>query len=252
LISFGGAPFPAELAEHVRTCSACQAMVSAPLNGGDGEVMDTAVSAEIRGAIARDTKPVRPLPGTTAMGATFFLLCWVIAMAGGIIAGPNGFHLLTQSERISIFGVLLAVTAGLAILAARGMRPAAGRLFGGWPAVLSLLALEMVFLAVFQDYDTGDFIHAGLVCLGLGSAFAIPVTCLTWLVMNRGFVVERVTAGMLAVLVGGLAGLGMLELHCPLLTMPHVGFWHVAVVMVSLVFGACLGSRDNRSSNAAA
>jgi hypothetical protein len=201
-------------------------MVSATLDVDAGAI-SAAANGKIRAAIANDTKPVRPLPGTKTMGAIFFLLCWVIAMAGGIVVGPKGFHLLTTLERISIFAVLAAVTIAAALLAARAMRPAAGRLFGGWPAILSLLAPELVFFAVFQDYDARDFIHAGLVCLGLGSAFAIPVTCLTWLVMSRGFVVERVTAGMLAGLVGGLAGLGMLEVHCPLLTMPHVGFWRL-------------------------
>jgi hypothetical protein len=214
--------------------------------------MDAALSAKIRGTIARDTKPVRPLPSTLTMGAIFFLLCWVIAIAGGMVVGPNGYRLLTQVERISIFGVLAAATAALAIVAARGMRPAAGRLYGGWPAALSLLAPEMVFLAVFQNYDASHFMHAGLLCLGLGSAFAVPTTWLTWQLMKRGFVVEPVMAGVLAGLVGGLAGLCMLEVHCPLLTVPHVGFWHVAVVVVSLAFGACLGLRDNRSSNAAA
>ena len=226
--------------------------MSTTQDGDEGGVVDAVVSAKILAAMARDTKPVRPLPGTMTMGAIFFLLCWAVAIVGGIAAGPKGFQLLTQVEWISIFGVLAAVTAGAAMLAARSMRPAAGRLYGGWPAAVSLVVAEMVFLAVFQDYDASHFIHAGLVCLGLGSAFAIPVTCIAWLVMSRGFVVERVTGGMLAGLVGGLAGLSMLEVHCPLLTVPHVGFWHVAVVVVGLVFGACLGLRDNRSSDAAA
>ena len=226
-------------------------MLSAALDRDDGEVVDAALSAKIRGAIARETKPVRPLPGTLTMGAIFFLLCWVIAIGGGLAAGPEGFRLLTQVEWVSIFGILAAVTAGAAMLAARGMRPAAGRLYGGWPAALSLLAAEMVFLAMFQDYDAGHFIQAGLVCLAIGSAFAVPVTCVTWLVMRRGFVVQPVNAALLAGLLGGLAGLSMLEVHCPLLTMPHVGFWHVAVVVVSLAFGACLGLLGDRSSDTA-
>jgi len=48
-------------------------------------------------------------------------------------------------------------------------------------------------------------------------------------------------AGLAAGTVAGLAGLGMLELHCPNLKAVHVLVWHVAVVAVSGGLGFALG-----------
>jgi hypothetical protein len=44
-------------------------------------------------------------------------------------------------------------------------------------------------------------------------------------------------AGTLA----GLAGLGMLELHCPNFQLAHVLVWHIAVVLLSGAAGALMG-----------
>jgi hypothetical protein len=44
-------------------------------------------------------------------------------------------------------------------------------------------------------------------------------------------------AGTLA----GLAGVGMLELHCPNFQATHILVWHTAVVPVSAALGALLG-----------
>jgi hypothetical protein len=42
-------------------------------------------------------------------------------------------------------------------------------------------------------------------------------------------------------MLGGLAGVGLLELHCPNFQTAHILVWHAAVVPVSAALGAWLG-----------
>ncbi|HXK04781.1 MAG TPA: NrsF family protein, partial [Verrucomicrobiae bacterium] len=61
-----------------------------------------------------------------------------------------------------------------------------------------------------------------------------------WLVLRRGFAVNPMAAGLAAGTLASLAGVGMLELHCPNLEALHVLVWHTAVVPVSAFAGAVL------------
>jgi len=66
-------------------------------------------------------------------------------------------------------------------------------------------------------------------CLKAGLAWSLPAGVLSWLVLRRGFAVDRTAAGIAAGAFAGLAGLTVLELHCPNFRLPHVAVWHVAV-----------------------
>jgi hypothetical protein len=59
--------------------------------------------------------------------------------------------------------------------------------------------------------------------------------------LRRGFAVNPASAGLVAGTLGGLAGVGMLELHCPNFQAAHILVWHIAVVPVSAALGAMLG-----------
>jgi fructose-specific phosphotransferase system IIC component len=114
------------------------------------------------------------------------------------------------------------------------------------------LTLSTVFALLFRDYQTIDFIPRGIACLTAGLVAAVPTALAIWFVMRRGFTVNPVTAGMIAGTLAGLAGITMLELHCPNFEVFHVMLWHTAVVLVSGAAGAILGkltrftTRDQR------
>jgi hypothetical protein len=79
----------------------------------------------------------------------------------------------------------------------------------------------------------------------IGVLHAIPAGLLSWLVLRRGFAVNFESAGLMAGTLGGLAGVGLLELHCPNFQATHILVWHTAVLVVSGALGA-LGGRALR------
>jgi len=66
------------------------------------------------------------------------------------------------------------------------------------------------------------------------------------LILRRGFVLDWSRAGFAAGALSGLAGVVMLELHCPNPKAFHAMVWHVAVVVVSAVLGFALGMIADR------
>ena len=94
---------------------------------------------------------------------------------------------------------------------------------------------------LFRDYSTDHFFSAGIACLLTGLLHAIPAGLLSWLMLRHGFAVNAASAGLVAGTLGGLAGVGMLELHCPNFQAAHILVWHTAVVPVSAALGALLG-----------
>jgi len=52
--------------------------------------------------------------------------------------------------------------------------------------------------------------------------------------------VDSLGAGLARGALAGLAGVGMLELHCPNFEAPHVMVWHTAVLPLSAAAGALL------------
>jgi hypothetical protein len=90
---------------------------------------------------------------------------------------------------------------------------------------------------VFSDYRTERFVSQGMTCLTAGLLHALPVSVAGGLLLSRGFAVNPVASGLAKGTLAGLAGLTLLELHCPNFEAPHVMVWHIAVLAVSGVVG---------------
>jgi hypothetical protein len=183
--------------------------------------------------------PVRPLPPTWVMTGGLVLVCAVVSFAGAARAGFFGFEKMDLLERLLIFPALVLLTwmAGSEFVHAmipgsrRRISPGAFLGFGS-------AALLAVFAFLFRDYRTDHFFSVGIVCLLTGFLHAIPAALLGWLLLRRGFAVSSVSAGLVAGVLGGLAGVGVLELHCPNFEAAHVLVWHTAVVPLSGAVGA--------------
>jgi len=196
----------------------------------------------ITGSIASTLSPVRPLPAPWALAGGLILLSMAIALLGALRAGFQGFEALSASYRVAIFGTL----GGLLLIVARQVlaawTPASRRSLS--PAavpVLVSLALLVVFAALFHDWHVQRFVPAGLACLLTGLLHAIPAGLLSWWLLRRGYAVNLISAGLMTGTFGGLAGVSMLELHCPNFEAPHLIVWHTLVVAVSGAIGMIAG-----------
>ncbi len=152
----------------------------------------------------------------------------------------HGLAALSNTQRSLIFPAL-AVSAWFAAVACeREMTPASGSRLGLPVLSFAALLFVAVFAFVFEDYGIRNLVKEGIPCLVAGLAVAIPTGLAIGLVLRRGFVLDWGAAGIAVGCLSGLAGLGMLELHCANLKAVHVIVWHVAVVLASgaLGFGA--------------
>lgn len=190
-------------------------------------------------SIKSSLRAVRPLPPTWVITAGLVLVCAVVSLAGAAHAGFNGIEKMDLVERALIFSTLLALAAASGIGFVHEMIPGSRRRLSP-PALLTMVSvlLACVFALLFRDYRTSHFFSAGIACLLTGLLFAFPAALLAWLLLRRGFAVNPVSAGLVAGTLAGLAGLGMLELHCDNFQATHVLVWHMAVVPLSGAAGA--------------
>ena len=208
----------------------------------NGPEVPPALAEKIRAQIQRDTQPVRPMLSGAAYTMFFGGILAVISITFAAFLNFGGLHALSASAaaELLIIPLLLAIFGSSTV--ATGMQPAGGRLrtwlFGG----LAFILYELLIVQLFSSYDMDGFVHHGVICLALGVLCGVIVASPVWIIANRyGFVVEPVLSGGAVGLVGGLAGLVMLTLHCPLLTVPHTGVWHAAVIAICVTGGAILG-----------
>lgn len=145
-------------------------------------------------------------------------------------------------ERSLVFPALGLLACLAAVSFVYQMIPASRlRISPGALPVLSSVALLAVLACLFRDYHTDHFFSAGIACLLTGLLHAIPAGLLSWLMLRRGFAVNPAAARLVAGTLGGLADVGMLELHCPNFQAAHILVWHTAVVPVSAALGSLLG-----------
>lgn len=204
--------------------------------------VDEAVVERVSKTVLPSLRPVRPLPspGVIALGLQMIFL--LVAILGATYLGNNGVRVLSGAEGVLIF-VALSFLARLASSAsAAEMVPGSKTLVD--PRILlasCTVAFVVVFAILFHDYRMGRFFSEGIACLGAGLFQAAATGILLWLVLRRGLILNPVAAGVAAGTLAGLAGFGMLELHCPILKAMHLMVWHTAVIPLSGLAGYLAG-----------
>ena len=209
---------------------------------GRAPEIEASLLQRLADSIQPSMRRVLPLPRTWMLAGGVVLICGAVALAGGARAGFNGFEKMDLRERALIFATLgiLAWVAGTEFV--NEMIPGSRRrITACWLLGLGSVVLVGVFALLFRDYHTERFVSAGVICLFTGVLHAIPAGLLSWLVLRRGFAVNSVSAGLVAGTLAGLAGVGLLELHCPNFQAIHILVWHTAVLVVSAGLGALLG-----------
>jgi hypothetical protein len=184
-------------------------------------------------------RPVRPLPSTRKLVIALFMVCITVSVAGAARAGFYGFAKMSLPTRVITFLTLSLLILMADIEFVHDMIPGSLRRWS--PAALlgiCTAVLLSVFALLFRDPGMDHFISAGIKCLLAGLLHAVPAGLLSWLVLRRGFAVRSISAGFAAGTLGGLAGVGLLEMHCPNFQSAHVLLWHIVVVPLSAAVGA--------------
>jgi hypothetical protein len=202
---------------------------------------DSVTIARAKASLPGSLAPVRPIRSPWVFVCLFVAAFAAIALCGAWTFGIRGLPVLSVVRRAVIFPVVLAGAWIAAIASAREMRPAGGRGMGPVALTIGVCVPLVAFAVLFHDYNFQNFVPEGVKCLLAGLACAIPAALLIFLLLRRGFILDYRAAGLAAGTLAGLAGLGMLELHCPVLKAPHIMFWHVAVVWVSGISGWAAG-----------
>lgn len=209
--------------------------------------VDPALLDRISKSIEPSLRPVRPLAPKWALESVLFLTCAAAAIAVAAFLGLNGIRALEAAEIAFIFPMLGLLTWMAAVSSVGAMSPgSASRVPSAWCPAIGSLALFGLFAALFHDYRTDDFVPRGIACLTAGLATAVPAGGAVFLALRRGFAVNRHAAGLAAGALAGLAGVTMLELHCPNLQALHILVWHTAVLPLSGFAGLLLAKAFRR------
>jgi hypothetical protein len=201
--------------------------------------VDPALLDRISGAIAPSLQPVRQPPPVGVLAVGLFLICTTVALAGAVLLGFHGIRNLSGAEIALIFPVLGVLLWIAAISSVGAMTPGSSRRIPSeWVPAFTVLVLIAVFAWSFQDYRVERFVSQGIVCLTAGVLTAIPAGIGSWWLLHRGYAVNPVAAGLIVGTLASLAGVTMLELHCPNFQALHILIWHTAVVPVSALVGA--------------
>jgi hypothetical protein len=203
--------------------------------------VDPKLIERVTDSIQGSMRPVRPLPADSVLITALVVSCSAVAVAGAAHLGFLGIRRMSVLEIVVIFAALAVFVWLSATELVSEMIPGSRHRVN--PAALlggGALALIAIFGALFRDYQTTEFVRLGLACLGAGLMHAVPVALASWLLLRRGFAVNPTAAGMVAGTLAGLAGLVMLELHCPNFEVLHLVVWHTAVLLVSGGVGAFL------------
>jgi hypothetical protein len=206
--------------------------------------VDPALLDRVSASLGATIRPVRPLMPAAQLAAVLLLTSAGFALVFAFALGTFGIQKMDVAEIGSIFPALGIFTWLVALVCVAEMTPGGLR----WKVVTNpvtlLLVLMLIWLAIaaifFHDYGTDFFVPQGIPCLRAGLIVAIPAGIAAWLVLRRGFPVNRTAAGLAAGTLAGLAGLLMLELHCPNFHALHIMMWHTAVVPISALAGALL------------
>jgi len=202
--------------------------------------VDPAIVERVSGSIGSTLRPVRPIAPVWVLASMLWLVAAGIAIVAAAGLGMDGIRKMTGAEMGAIFPALAIFIMLAALMSVGAMTPGGLRWSPTRLLVLVMVAWIVVDAILFRDYQMGSFVPQGIPCLRAGLLVAIPAGAGSWLVLRRGFAVNRTAAGLAAGTLAGLAGLTMLEFHCANFGAMHIMVWHTAVVPGSGLAGAIL------------
>jgi hypothetical protein len=251
LASHSAAALSPDAQQHSAECPRCRILLHAiePDDSLTPELRPALVS-DIASRLASDLTAVRPLPPMSYLIAGFAITFLVMVGIGGAIMGHRALERMDWLTAAITFASLAVSAALLAFALATQMSPGS-RQFAP-PLVLTLailLGLAVIFAALFPYHlERAFWLHTWL-CLRAGLAAGALGSVLVWLILRRGAILDPRASGALAGLMGGLAGITILEIHCPNFNALHIliGHWGAALLFAGIgwIAGAIAARRES-------
>jgi hypothetical protein len=212
--------------------------------------IDSAAVERVSGIVLPTAKPARALPRWWMVALTLQVIFLGVAILGATRMGLNGVRVLNGAGSSLIFGLLGALGLVAALTVAAELAPGVKIKFDSKIIVAACTgAFVAVFVLLFHDFRMDRFASEGIDCLGTGLLHAAVTGLLLWLVIRRGVIFDPMAAGLAAGTLAGLAGFGVLEMHCPILKAMHLMVWHIAIIPLSSLAG-CLAVRSAQALGA--
>lgn len=235
-----GEPVIGALADHVRNCPGCGALLAAlsqPKELPDQQRLNR-VAAEITSSL----RPVSPLPSDGKMMLFAFAFFIGAACLMTIPFGYDGFHNLSALQKFLYYATLAVLGIFFSLATVEAIVPGSKRRVN--PALVvagSVVLLAILSMVLFPQFGLEDFTAKGIPCLQLGLVCAAISFGLAILFLRKGYSVSPVWTSAVAGCFAGLAGVAVLALHCVQQNSPHVMVWHLGVMVISGLTGAALG-----------
>jgi len=232
-------------AAHLVHCARCRSLTNLldQVAAGDGLRPSESQLRRIQTDIAAGLKPVRPLPLSRIFLFACAIIFLLVAAAGALLLGMNGWRALTMAQRTAVFMTLAASAVLLAVSMVKQMVPGSKHAFSPATLPLAIFAGLMIMMAAtFRSQRDSAFMASGLMCMKNGLTYAIPAAFLLWLTLRRGAILFPKLIGAAAGGLAGLIGLSVLEVNCPNLNVFHVLVWHGGVVLISSLGGVLVGA----------
>ena len=189
-------------------------------------------------SVGSDLQSVAAMPPSRILVGSLILIGGLVAVSGAILLGGHGFRAMSPLEVsviLAVLGIWMWVAASQCVVEAI---PGSRRIASPLTIALSgCLVLTAIFGVLFRDYHGERFVTQGVKCFAAGIGFAIPAALGIWFVLRSGFPTNATASGFARGMLAGLAGLTMLELHCPNLEVPHLVVWHVGVLPIGGLLG---------------
>jgi hypothetical protein len=237
-----GSPLPLPAEEHAGTCNRCQQLLSALNSSLPVDPLSPEALRKIAESLAENLRPVRPLaPARYFVGAFVGIFVSIVALSGYRL-GAFAIAVMTPLQTTAILSTLAIGTCLLIYSLVNQMVPGSRHRIP--PALLAVgitILVAIVMAVLFQVRQEENFWRNAWVCLRAGTLVGALAAVPFWLVLRRGAILSPRMTGAAAGLLAGLAGLSMLEMHCPNLDAWHILLSHLGVAILCALAGLAIG-----------
>jgi hypothetical protein len=237
-----GAEIPEVVSHHLQECDRCAALYDWILEGGVPAGESDALDGRIGQGISKSLRPVRPLPPTGVLAATFVGL--FVVMVGGLLAflGPGGMGQMSGSQLGAVSALLVAVMALLSLSLSWQMTPGRyQRAPVAWIVGAFAVGLVLVTGLMFPWENASEIFSAGWGCTIEGTLVALPTGLVLLLLVSRGTPISYPALGVSVGATSSLFSLTVLQFVCRHQQAGHLMVWHGGVVVICVAVGYLLG-----------